>query len=667
MSGFIRRYGFTPGVETITLIEGVIIVDLPPPGAITGKTQGTVACVGEFPDMTNAVAVSNTGVVTTLAQPVEVFSGQDMLDKVGGFDSTLGNFGLDGGNGFAALRNKKFARLICVPINLACSAAGRAWRDLPTNAGAALAQPVVPLQGGRVEAGRRFINGTSRVQLAKRVQFTALGHYKGGTDGAITAAGAPAATQVFNSVGGAFLTAYNGGPIPKGHILVLGQIGGVGALGANAATYRVQVQAASNTALTVEKLDGTTFDWSTGVTQPYRIHPQTDADTGGTVAAAALADTVGYTLPARTLDATIAAGLSCTPTIVPTAGTASSWDPLSGLTLRSHVSTGFVYVSGTQAPNAVTDVGGLIEAFYATAIDALLLDAAPARDVNIVFSARTSATIRTKLKTHELVASGAGIGRIAVVSPPLTTVSTTAACADASPGVGATRDESVIYCWPGGQTFVPEAAGITLNTADGLTTSDGMLDDRGDGWMASVLSNLPPERNPGQSGPPVDTVLAPVAGLQRGLVNLGVQDYTALRAAGIAGLRIDRVVGPIFQSGVTSSLVAGKKNINRRRMANYIQDSVAARLVQFAKQPLTQSLKDDITGEIDTFLNLLKSPNNPPAQRIVDYVVDDKSGNTPALNAAGIYVVIGRVKTLSTADFIVFQTEVGEGVTITTT
>ena len=47
--------------------------------------------------------------------------------------------------------------------------------------------------------------------------------------------------------------------------------------------------------------------------------------------------------------------------------------------------------------------------------------------------------------------------------------------------------------------------------------------------------------------------------------------------------------------------------------------------------------------------------------------MDDKSGNTPALNAAGIYVVIGRVKTLSTADFIVFQTEVGEGVTITTT
>ncbi len=664
MSGFIRRYGYAPGVETITQIEGVVIVDLPPPGAINGQSTGVAAIVGEFADMTYGTSVSSTGVVTTNPQPVEVFSGQDLVDKVGGFDATLGQFGDAGGNAIAALRNKKFSRLICVPVNLACSAAGRAWRDLPTNAGATVATPVVPLQGGRVEAGRRFNSGSNRVHLAKRASFTALGHYKNGIDGAITLAGAAAATQTFNSAGGGFLTAYNGGPIPKGHILVLGQIGGAGALGSNAGTYRVQVQAASNTALVVEKLDGATFDWVTGTAQPYRLHPQTDADTGGTNGvAAALADTAGYTLPARTVTATIAAATSCTPVEVPTAGTSSSWDPLSGLTLRSHVTTGFVYVATTQAPNATNDA--TIDALYATAIDGLLLDQQPAREVNIAWGARTSSTIRTKWKAHELAASEVGVGRIVCIAPNLLTVSTSSAIADASPGVGATRDERVIYCWPGGRTFVQEAVSSTLNTADGLTTQDGILDDRGDGWMAAVLSNLPPERNPGQSGPPVDTVLAPITALQRGLSNLQMGDYTALRAAGVAGLRIDRVVGPVFQSGVTSSLVSGKKNINRRRMADFIQDSVAARLVQFAKQPLTQSLKDDITGEIDTFLNLLLSPANLPAQRIAGYVIDDVSGNTPALEAAGVYVVIGKVRTLATADFIVFQTEVGEGVTIT--
>ena len=50
----------------------------------------------------------------------------------------------------------------------------------------------------------------------------------------------------------------------------------------------------------------------------------------------------------------------------------------------------------------------------------------------------------------------------------------------------------------------------------------------------------------------------------------------------------------------------------------------------------------------------------------MDYSVDDKSGNTPDLEAQGIYVVIGKVRTLASADFIVFQTSIGEGVVVTT-
>ena len=145
--------------------------------------------------------------------------------------------------------------------------------------------------------------------------------------------------------------------------------------------------------------------------------------------------------------------------------------------------------------------------------------------------------------------------------------------------------------------------------------------------------NLPPERNPGQAAPPVPTLLASVLGLQRGLPAIfGMSEYTQLRASGVAGLRIDRTVGPIFQSGVTTSLVSGQKNINRRRMADFIQDSVAQRLVQFNKLPLTTALKDSVTSEIDTFLNLLKSPSNPPAQRIVDFLGRDAANAGAAVN-----------------------------------
>lgn len=664
MAGFIRRYGTFPGVETITLIEGVIIVDLAPPGAINGVAAGTVGIVGEFADMTYGVAVSSSGVVTTSPQPVEVFSSKDMLDKVGGWDETIGHFGGADGNGFAALRNKQFARLVCIPINLASAGAGRAWRDLPTNMSSTQAIPVVPLLGGTAAAGREFRSSTNRVRLGARANFTALGHFKNGTDGAVTNVGTPAATMSFTSASGGFLTAYNGGPVPKGTILVVGQIGGAGALGANALTLRVQTVAVSNTALTVEKLDGTTFDWTTGTALPYRLHPQTDADTGGTNGGYALADTGGYTLPCRPLDATIAAGTSCTPTVVPAASAAGSWDALSGLTLRSMPATAFTYTSTIQAVNAVNDA--TIDALYSTAIDSLLGDASPARDVNILVCARTSATINAKQKSHVLVASQNGIGRTTIISPPLTTQSLATVVGDSTPGVGTNRDERVAYSWPGAVTFIPEAVGFTMGVANGLTTIDGNIDTRGDLWLAAVLSNLAPERNPGQAASPVPTVLAPVIGFQRGAPSLGVQEYMALRAAGVCAIRLDRVAGPIFQSGVTTSLTSGQKNINRRRMADFIQDSVAQSIVPLSKLPLTQSLKDTITGEIDAFLNQLLSPSNPAAQRIAQYLVDDKSGNTPDLEARGIYVVIGRVRTTPTADFIVFQTEIGEGVKITT-
>jgi hypothetical protein len=662
MAGFIRRYGFSPGVETLTLIEGVVILDLPPPGAINGISSGTVGLVGEFSDMTYATSVDSSGVVTTNARPVEVTSGQDLLDKVGGFDATLGNFGDAGGNGFEALRNKTFTRLILQPLNLASAAACRAWRELPTNLSATQAIPVVPLLGGRVEAGRQFNTGVQRVLLGKRVNFTALGHYKSAIDGAVTAAGAPAATQTFNSAGGGFLTAYNGGPVPKGHLLVLGQIGGAGALGANAATYRVQTTAASATALVVEKLDGSNFDWTTGTTLPYRIHPETDADSGGANANTALTDNAGYTLPCRPLDSTVAAAASLTPAVVPTAATATSWDSLSGLTLRTHPVTTLAYTAAVQAVNVT---GSGLDAEYTNGLNALLQDVSPARDVNIVFCARTNDIIRNQLKVHVLNASQVGLGRVACVSPALSVVSATAAEADAAPGVGGTRHERVEYSWPGAKTYMPEAVNYVLKTADGLTTSDGILDTRGDGWLAAVLSNLPAELNPGQSGPPVDAVLAPILGLQRGLSNLSMGDYINMRTRGICGLRIDRTVGPVFQSGITSSLVSGEKNIARRRMADFIQDSVAQTIVPFSKKPLTQKLKDDVVGEIDEFLNTLLSPNDPAKQRIVGYTIDDKSGNTPDLEAKGIFVIIGKVRTLASADFIVFQTEIGEGVAIT--
>lgn len=670
MAGFIRRYGYFPGTDVITLIEGVVIVDLPPPGNVSGVGTGTVAMIGEFADASYGVYVDSLGAVNTKPQPVEIFSSQDLLNKVGGFDETLGDTGVSGGNAFLALRNKQFSRLICVPVNLASAYAVRASRKLPTNAGASSVLPVVPLAAASVAAGREFKSGANRVRLMDQPAFTALGAFITGIDGSVTASGGPQATQTFNSAGSNFLTVTRPDGttgVKAGDILVLGQIGGAAGLGANADTWRVAADATVATQLTIEKQTGATFDWTSATSLPFRVHVWSDAESGQGNAA----NVAACTLPARPLDSTIVAATTVSPTVSPPAATQTTWDPLSGLVIRTHPSQPLTYTAAVQAPNAASASG--IDALYAPCFDALLTDDLPGREVNIVVPARTSTTIRSKQKSHVLNASAQGVGRITIISPELNKGSsgsyaqfgTSDVIADSDPAVGANRDERVIYCWPGAQTFVPEAVNFPMKGSDNFLHSDGYIDQGLNFWMASLLSNLPPERNPGQGSAPVPQVMSPILGFQRGISGLGMNDYVQYRQKGIAALRIDRAVGPIFQSGVTTSLISGQKNINRRRMADYLEDSLSQRYNQFAKQPLTTGLKDAIVGETVAFLDELQSVNNPAAQRISGYLVDDVAGNTPDLEAKGIFVVIVKVRTLATADFIVLQAEIGEGVKVT--
>jgi hypothetical protein len=439
---------------------------------------------------------------------------------------------------------------------------------------------------------------------------------------------------------------------------VIGQIGGAGAEGLNAGTYRV-VSITDDTHIVVERQDGTSFAWTTGTVQ-LRIHPAATADTGG---ANALADAAGLKVRVRNIGGTaIAPAGGLVPAIAAPVETATTWDPLSGLALYTLLGVSY---SAEQAPNAANS--SALAALYATAIDALLSDEYPARDVNLLWAARKYGTIRAKLREHVLDASSRGVGRMAFMHNDLSEETLTEAVTNLT---SALRDERVCWSWPGVQTFVPEAVGTPLAGGDGVLYSDGFLDGSAEGWLVSVCSNLPPERNPGQAAPPVPEILAPVTGFQRMVTPLGVigmPEYKLLRSKGFAALRNDKNVGFIFQSGITTSLEAGRKNINRRRMADFIEDSISNRLVSFCKLPLTDALKDAARGEVYAFLNQLLSPNNPPAQRIAAFEVDVKSGNTPDLEAQGIFVIIARVRTLATADFIVLQAEIGEGVKITTT
>ena len=141
MAGFRRVYTQFPGFDVLGNIESVNIIDVPPPANPLGAGSGTVCVVGEF----------ERG---PLNAPTKVFGGSDLETKFGGFGHTYdgvtsqypvavrsaGSADYWNGNGFIALRNKRFRGLIVVRVDnsagtvdfsrLACITGGKAPFDL---------------------------------------------------------------------------------------------------------------------------------------------------------------------------------------------------------------------------------------------------------------------------------------------------------------------------------------------------------------------------------------------------------------------------------------------------------------------------------------------------------------------------------------------------------
>ena len=671
-AGFIRKYTYFPATEEIAAIEGVVIVDQRSPGPIRGASYGVVAVVGECTDMSKCCTVNTSGEVVSKFDIQEVYGGSDLLDKIGPFDRYLGKFGAEMGNLFVELRNKRFSRLVVVPVDLVRQGSGtqygiRIWRQLPTNTSATSTTPIVAVVPARVWAGTQFYNGSNYLKLAQSVDFTGSSPKSSGVDGTTVTSGLPAATVTITRAAGSFVS----DGVVEGDAVVPGSLNAAALsqnlLCAGAGTLRVVSVNANGLEITVQKQNGTNFttsDWEAGSALAYRVHKGSDADSGPLNQ---FSEAAGYTVLARPTVATISSGSALTPSPAPTAASGTYWNELSGLAGYTHPSGALTYDADLHAANPSTTSD--MRARYLEAINALLNDAYPMNEVSIVTAARKDPTIQSYLYNHVLTSTSRGMSRCAIVSPTLTTQTIAAVLASAAPGVGGTggavRNERVWYSWPGCRTFIPEAVGYSIANADGTSDDEGILDVTMDTWLACLLSNLQPELNPGQASDPVPQIFAPIIGYQRGAPSPDMESYKLFKQYGVAALRMDRVVGPIIQSGVTTSLTSGETTINRRRMADFIQDTMAARGNQLNKRLLRESLKDAILSEFDAFLGDLLSENNPEAQRIHSYSLDDKTLNTPALQARGIHVVKTKVRMLSTLDDLVLATEIGQD-TVTT-
>ncbi len=450
--------------------------------------------------------------------------------------------------------------------------------------------------------------------------------------------------------------------------------GSPGVMGSFYGTFRVNAISGSDT-LTLEQLDGSSWATQAASALPWRLHVAATADTAAQGQAnnpgALYAATKGYTVPARPLSHSILAGTVMQASFPAAAPSASSWNPLAGLAMLVQSGAALDFTPAIQGVNVSYSTA--LAAQYQLALNSLLAASAPADLIDIVWCSRTGTAIRYALEQHVDTASQQGVGRMAVISPELSvvTVSGNGSATDSvSPGVGATRDERVIYGWPGVQIYVPQAENVSIATAvPGLNTTDGILDVRMDGLIASVLSVLAPERNPGQTAPPVGGsggVLSVIRGFQRNAPSLDITAYEWLRSQGVEAPHLDSTLGWEIMSGVTSSLENGQTTVFRRRMADFIEDSLSAGLMPFSKLPATQGLIDAAEAQCDAFLLTLLSPNDPSAQRIAGYSVNANQSqvNTPAAFAAGVFVVQVNVKLIPTADFVVLNANIGTNVVI---
>lgn len=675
-AGYIRRFSYFPGTTELQAIEGVVIVDQRSPGPIRGASTGVVGVIGECSDMSHCCSVNSSGAVVSKIDPVEVYGSADLIDKIGPFDRYLGEFGDEMGNMFVELRNKQFSRLVVVPVDIVRPAsttqyAIRIWRQLPTNRSATDTTPIVPVIGTKIPAGTRFDASSNRCYTAAAVTFTGKPAMSSGVDGTTVTTGLPAATTTIERAAGSWIT----DGAAEGDLIVPGSLNAASAsqnlLCAGAGTLRI-VSVDSATTVTVEKLSGANFaagtDWAAGSALAWRLHHASDGDSSQSVTAGhQLSEAAGYTVLARPGNATISSGSALTPNPQPTAPSGTYWDVTAGLMGVTHPSGALTYDASVHAANLAAT--SLLRTRYQEALDSLLNDDTPENEVSIVVSARKDATIQAALRLHVLNASARGMSRVAPISPKLDTLTKSTVLGSAAPGVGGTggavRHERVTYHWPGVRTFIPELVGISIATSDGLTTDDGICDTAADGWVAALMSVLPPENNIGQALDPVPTIFAPIIGYQRGTPALDMNDYILFKQYGVSAFRMDRTMGPLIQSGVTTSLTTGESNINRRRMADYIQDSLAARYNQLAKMVARQSIKDTMLSETDAFLSDLLAEGNPDGQRIAGYSIDDKSLNTQSLAAQGIHVIKIVVQLLQTLDTIVLASEVSPNADIT--
>jgi hypothetical protein len=213
------------------------------------------------------------------------------------------------------------------------------------------------------------------------------------------------------------------------------------------------------------------------------------------------------------------------------------------------------------------------------------------------------------------------------------------------------RDDRIQYVWPRVKTtnfYDPDLAEIEVD---------------GNAFAAAAIAGVDPEVSPG--GAPGAPFLVGITGLEN--EDISRSTYDDLNDAGVAPFQITRALGPIIRKGITTSLTSGLEQVFRRRMTDYITNSIADRAETFVGKVLDLDLDAQalgpntggLIGEIQEFMSGLDSRN-----RIHSFSVDAFGQNLAANIAAGRWIIAISVRLHAAMDEIVLKANIGENVEI---
>lgn len=184
-------------------------------------------------------------------------------------------------------------------------------------------------------------------------------------------------------------------------------------------------------------------------------------------------------------------------------------------------------------------------------------------------------------------------------------------------------------------------------------------------WMASILSQTSPHIDPAYSRNA--QFLTGVTKLKQSLTRA---DYIALKDAGIAAFENDADIGFKVKSGIVTQIAdSSKVTILRRRMADFLTDSVAAFLKTYQNGVNSAENRSLVKGAMLSFVQSLEQDGILPKDSEVTSgkakLVDTESLNTDNSIAAGFFKILWRQRIYSSMRYIVLQAEIGESVVVT--